>query len=133
MTNEDLIAAFEDASLSDAELSHRNHVRLGWIYVRRDGLLLALATFPAALRRYAAAHGQATLYHETITWAYLILIHERLALNPHGSWCEFAEANGDLLDRAPSILERYYDPEVLASPLARATFVLPRGTPHVSR
>ena len=126
MTNDLLMAAFEDATLSEVELNHTNHVRLGWLYIRRDGLLGALEAFPAALRRYAAAHGKAGLYHETITWAYLILIHERLAHHRDDRWSVFADANRDLFDRSPSILDRYYDREFLASPMARTTFVLPR-------
>jgi len=126
MTDDLLILAFEDATLPEAELNHGNHVRLGWLYVRRDGLLGALAAFPAALRRYAAAHGKPGLYHETITWAYLILIHERIALRPDGGWTSFADENRDLFTWSPSILDRYYDREILFSPLARGTFVLPR-------
>ena len=121
-----LMEAFEDSTLPEAELNHANHVRLGWLYVRRDGLLGALQAFPAALRRYAAAHGKATLYHETITWAYLMLIHERLTYHQDDPWASFAEANRDLFDRSPSILDRYYDRELLASPLARTSFLLPR-------
>jgi hypothetical protein len=126
MDDDLLLAAFEDATLSEAALNHGNHVRLGWLYVGRYGLPVALERFSAALRRYAAAHGKAGLYHATITWAYLILIHERMALSPEGPWSDFADANPDLLTWSPSILDRYYDRELLASPLARATFILPR-------
>ena len=39
----------------------------------------ALARFTAGLQRFATFHGHPGLYHETITWAYLFLIHERMA------------------------------------------------------
>jgi hypothetical protein len=126
MTDAQLIASFEDATLSESDLDHSNHVRLGWLYIRRDGLLGALAAFPAALRRYAIAHGKAALYHETITWPYLILIHERLAGHLNEGWLPFTESNRDLFDRSPPILDRYYDKEILSSALARTTFLLPR-------
>ena len=65
------------------------------------------------------------LYHETITWAFLLLIAERLAANPCQHWEPFAAANQDLLVWKPSILERYYSKELLASDLARRTFLMP--------
>jgi hypothetical protein len=41
---------------------------------------------------------------------------------PAATFDEFAAANPDLFG---SILEKYYQPETLASPLARSIFVLP--------
>jgi hypothetical protein len=40
-------------------------------------------------------------------------------------WVSFRATNGDLFDRKPSILERYYSPETLSSDIARRIFVLP--------
>ena len=58
-------------------------------------------------------------------WAFLLLISERQARNPVASWAEFEAANPDLLVWKPSILARYYSKELLASDLARRTFVMP--------
>ena len=77
-------------------------------------------------REMAARHGVPGLYHETITWAYLLLVHERMQRD--GALCEwesFCEANRDLFAWKPSILERYYRPETLNSELARSVFILP--------
>jgi hypothetical protein len=40
-------------------------------------------------------------------------------------WTEFAARHPDLLTWRPSILDRYYKPETLASIRARQTFVMP--------
>ena len=40
-------------------------------------------------------------------------------------WAEFEAANPDLLVWKPSILGRYYSKELLASDLARRTFLMP--------
>ena len=72
------------------------------------------------------AQGKPNLYHETITWAYLFLIHERIARGDGvQDWERFAEQNPDLLQWKPSILERLYSGRVLDSDLARRTFVFP--------
>ena len=65
------------------------------------------------------------LYHETITWAFLLIVAERLAREPAETWDAFAADNADLLSWQPSILDRYYSKELLGSALARATFVMP--------
>jgi hypothetical protein len=66
------------------------------------------------------------LYHETITWAYLLLINERMERGGRQRcWQKFASANADLLTWRPSILQEYYRTETLGSDLARCVFLLP--------
>ena len=67
------------------------------------------------------------LYHETITWSLLLLIHERSRREPAISWEQFASRNSDLLTWRPSPLDRYYRPGTLASEFARRVFVLPEA------
>ena len=50
---------------------------------------------------------------------------ERLAADREGAWESFAGRNPDLLERRPSILERYYSAELLASVRAKREFVMP--------
>jgi hypothetical protein len=118
----EFVRAFEDCTLPPDLFPHRAHVRLAWIYLREEPLLAALSRFVTSLKRYAASLGASTKYHETITFAFLFLIHERMQRTPSGTFDAFAEANPDLFD---AILERYYTPDTLRSELARATFVLP--------
>ena len=124
MNDSEFAAAFENATLED-EFRHRDHVRMGWIYLREHPLLEALAKFSAALRRYAAAKGKTGLYHETITLAFLLLIYERMQRTPLATWPEFELLNSDLFDGNPSVLAAYYPAEVLSSDDARARFLLP--------
>ena len=130
MTDAEFLASFEDSSLPNSAFHHRDHVRLAWLYLRRHSPLEALTRFADGLRRFATANGHPGLYHETITWAFLLLIRERMERGDHGdtaagSWEEFAAANPDLLTWKPSVLDRYYRPETLGSELARRIFVMP--------
>ncbi|MEJ2085192.1 MAG: hypothetical protein P8Y44_05860, partial [Acidobacteriota bacterium] len=89
-------------------------------------LLEAIEHYTNGLKRFAAANGAPEKYHETITWAYLLIIHQRMAhSDPDESWEDFAAANSDLMDWSPNILEKYYRRETLASDTARLIFVLP--------
>jgi hypothetical protein len=123
MNDREFLQAFERCEVES--FHHRDHVRLAWIYLQDLPLLEALARFTASLKRFAAHSGHPELYHKTITWAYLLLIRERMERNPVDDFAAFEIANADLFTWKPSILSRYYDQETLDSPLAKRTFLLP--------
>src|SRR5687768_7471972 len=122
--DEALLAAFEAGTIPPAEFHHRDHVRVAWSLVRSCPPVEALTRLSLGLRRLAHAAGKPERYHETITWAFLALVAERLGA-PNEGWSEFESRNADLLVWSPSILERYYSPERLGSEKARRWFVLP--------
>lgn len=119
------LAAFRDTSLPTSSFHHRDHVRMAWLYLRECGPVEAPARFTADLQRFAVAKGVPVLYHATITTAYLAVIAERMAATSHHTWDAFAAAFPDLLAWKPGVLDRYYSPDRLWSPLARAQFVMP--------
>lgn len=125
MTERELFDRFVDTSLPADQFHHQQHVQVAWMFVRRYGMPAALAEFSAAIKRFADAKGAHGLYHETITWAFLLLIADRQARSSPDTWPEFASANPDLLAWKPSILNRYYSKELLASELAKRTFLMP--------
>jgi hypothetical protein len=116
------VAQFEACTLPPREFDHRNHVRLAWLYLNEAPLLEALARFRTSLQRYAGSLGASAKYHETITFAFLFLIHERMQCDARATFDAFAAAHPDLFE---PILLRYYRAETLASDLARRSFVLP--------
>lgn len=129
MTGDELIEQFEGDATEPDSFHHADHVRLAFEYLNRFPALEALQKFSAALLRFATAQGKADRYHETITWAYLFLIRERMlgATQPQ-TWEEFATENPDLLGWAKGsfgILDRYYWPDTLSSAAARLAFLLP--------
>jgi hypothetical protein len=121
----ELLERFVDTTLPADQFHHEQHVQVAWMFVREYGMPAALAEFTAAIKRFADAKGATGLYHETITWAFLLLVAERQARTPAGTWAEFAAANPDLLTWKPSILNRYYSKELLASELAKRAFLMP--------
>jgi hypothetical protein len=118
--------AFESCTLPNDSFHHADHVRMAFLYLEKYPPLEALARFSSALARFATAQGKPNLYHETITWAFLLLIRERIARsNRLQTWAEFSAANRDLLRWEDSILKKYYRPETLASALAKSVFLFP--------
>jgi len=128
VTDDDLAFArdFERCRVAADAFHHEDHVRLAWICLRQAPLAEAAPRFIRLLRAFAAHQGADRLYHETITWAYLLLIQDRLTEMPQRhDWADLAERNPDLLAYRPSILPRYYREETLASERARRGFVMP--------
>lgn len=124
-----LLARFSDASISTMDFRHREHVRLAFVHLRQaQDFAEGASAFRAALRRFAEAKGAHWLYHETLTWAYLALVAERMADGEDADSLAFIERCPELLDHKSGALSRYYDVEALTrSPRARANFVLPGG------
>jgi hypothetical protein len=126
MTDEEFIERFEDCTFPAADFHHPAHVKVVWLYLQRYSVLETLNRFSENLKRFATANGKPNLYHETITWAYVFLIQERLARKGRDeSWPEFMERNGDLFDWKNNILKSYYREETLGSDLARKMFIFP--------
>ena len=139
MNCDELIRQLEDCSLPLPAFDHRAHVQTGFAYLERHGYAGALAAMATALRRFAAHHGKHGLYHETITAAFLALIHQRIAedLAAEGreialddaralDWERFSAAHPDLFAR--DLLTRYYTKDTLRSDIARHCFVLPMAS-----
>jgi hypothetical protein len=122
MTDIELLAGFEAGTLG--EFRHRDHVRVGFAILARDGDLAAAAlVFRAGLRRLAGDSGK---YHETITWAYLVLIAERMHGKRYACSEQLLADHPDLLDHGGGALAQHYDVAAITeSPLARMVFVLP--------
>lgn len=132
MRDEDFIAAFEDCSLRPEDFRHPDHVRMAFLYLVKFPILEAIHRFSLGLERFAAAIGKPNLYHETITWAFLFLIRERLVEQTsrqgrrQPSWDEFVAENPDLINRkSRAILKDYYSEGTLTSELAKKVFILP--------
>ena len=126
MNDSEWMQAFESCALPAASFHHADHVKMAFLYLQKYPPLEALACFSSALARFAAANGKPDRYNETTTWAFLLLIRERVArAGSPQTWTEFSAANADLLCWDNNILKKYYLPETLGSELAKRVFLFP--------
>lgn len=121
-----LVAAFDGDRLSPEGFDHRQHLRLGWALLRRHPLPEVLTRFRRGLAGIAAAAGKPDLYHETVTWLYLLLLNRRMEeMGRQVGWQQLLAASPDLAARPADLLGRHYRRETLDGDLARRVFVLP--------
>ncbi|HKN76976.1 MAG TPA: hypothetical protein VJW94_17495 [Candidatus Acidoferrum sp.] len=126
MNETEWMEAFESCTLPNGSFHHAEHVKMAFLYLQKFTPLEALGRFSSDLTRFATACGKPHLYNETITWAFLLLIRERVArTNSPQTWDEFSAANADLLRWDDNILKKYYRPETLTSELAKNVFLFP--------
>jgi hypothetical protein len=78
MNEDDFIAQFEACTLPQDNFHHADHLHAAWLYLTRFPAAEAIARFAQTLKSYAAALGKADRYHETVTWAYMLVVNERI-------------------------------------------------------
>ena len=120
MTDEEFAASFEACTLPD--FTHRDHIRIAWIYLQRFPYARAVDAMEKGVRRFAAHHGAHDKYHHTLTLAWMRLV-AAAAADPSDDFEAFLARHPHLLERdAP---RRYYSGELLNSAPARAGWVEP--------
>ncbi|MDX1946725.1 MAG: hypothetical protein SFU86_15095 [Pirellulaceae bacterium] len=132
MPDDDFLAAFEECVWPHDQWHHREHVKVAYLYLLRHGLRQSSERLPTAIRAYNAAHPRpeslTTGYHETLTQAWLRLVHA--ALCQHGP----APSADEFFDRHPElwqwqIARLFYSAERLWSAEAKISFVEPDLAP----
>lgn len=124
MTDEAFARAFERGEIAPAQFDHRAHVRVAWVYLNEAPTLdEALPRMRDAIRRFAAAAGAATKYHETITVLWMRLL---AGVKARGATGELA----DVLLLYPALADKdlplqYYSRDRLFCDEARAAWVEP--------
>jgi hypothetical protein len=126
----DLLADLEAGRLDPARFGHADHVQVAWALLgpQQAGFGPAYQRLRAGLSDLATRAGQPERYNETITLAFLSLVHETLSERPEAaaSFDAFREAAPELFD--PARVAGLYPPGVLSSPPARAGLILPRAS-----
>ena len=120
MDDNTLVAEFEATTLPD--LTHRDHVRLVFLYSRTGD---AASRIRDGLIAYTAARGSSSAFHETRTWAWAQLIVA--AADGFDDFDAFWAAHPEF-DRR-DLLSDHYSAELLNSAEAHDSIVQPDLAP----
>ena len=124
MNDDDFVQAFMDGSLPPGQFHHRDHLRLAWLLIRRLDLELAGITIASGIQRFAAAHGHAEKYHETLTQFWVRIVGHMVHVRPDIIDFEtFIATFPQLLDKG--LPYRHWRHETMGSATARARWVEP--------
>jgi hypothetical protein len=121
LSDEEFLARFEGATLEP--FHHRDHVRMTWLYLRAHDDETAARKVAEGIRNFATAHGKASMFHVTLTRAWLCLVRAALTATPGAPFAAFTEAHPHLLDK--DCIYRHYRRDTILSEAARAGWVEP--------
>jgi hypothetical protein len=120
LSDEEFLERFERRALRS--FSHRDHIRLAFIYARRGGVDAAVAG-ARRIRGFAADAGAVGKYHDTVTVAWARIIAHLAADGPEVPFPAFVDAHPELGDRG--LLLKHYSEPRLSCEEARARFLEP--------
>jgi hypothetical protein len=128
LTDVELQAAFESCTLPRAAWNHRAHVRMAFVYASRQPLASALAQMRQGIQAYNASQQVPEAldrgYHETMTVAFMRLVHDGLTRNgPFPDSESFCDRHPELLDRF--VLRKFYSRKRIVTLEAKQRFVEP--------
>lgn len=127
--DDEFLRAFFSGTLPNAGFHHRDHLRLAWLVVKRDGAEAGEQTVVNGIRHFAAAHGHAERYHDTLTrfWVRLIAHVARASAPADEGFDALLAAHPGLLDVHLPL--RHWSRDVLFDPAARAAWCPPDLVP----
>ena len=101
MTDEEFLQQIEECTLPKEAFTHRNHVRLAWLYLNdRDGGDPD-ARIAATIQRYATSIGKATKYDHELTLRWMRRVESAMTATPAHTFEAFVAARPELLTTRP--------------------------------
>jgi hypothetical protein len=124
-----LVDAFENATIPAAQFTHVAHIAVGLSYLSQLSPEAALQRMREKIRAFAAHHGAAHLYHETLTtfWMRLLDHLNQVYQVDQPLWRRINLIVAGWGNRQP--VEAHYSRELISSKAARETWTPPDVLP----
>lgn len=98
MTDKEFLQHIEACTLPREAFTHRNHVRLAWLYLNDAPGGDPAARVAATIQRYATSIGAATKYDHALTMRWMRIVEAAIAVTPADSFEAFITARAELLE-----------------------------------
>jgi N-formylglutamate deformylase len=101
MTDDEFLQQIEGCTLPKEAFTHRNHLRLAWLYLNDRQAGDPDVRIAATIQRYATSIGAATKYDHELTMRWMRLVEAAIAAAPAASFDQFIAARPELLTTRP--------------------------------
>jgi len=128
-SDKELITQLKSGSLPPADFTHEAHVRLVWIMRRKKFPQLTFYDVSRVIKNYAKSIGEGNIYHETLTFASVMIILNRIKKTPANDFFSFIEENLDLILEFKSLIAMHYSDEIIQSDKAKNEIIPPDKQP----
>lgn len=99
MTDAEFLQQIEGCTLPKEAFTHRNHVRLAWLYLNDRQAGDPDARIAATIQRYATSIGAATKYDQELTRKWMRRVESAMAATPAESFEAFIAERPELMIR----------------------------------
>src|SRR6202050_5171046 len=127
MPDSEFLSVFERGGFPGNAFPHRAHLRMAWLYVTTFGPEQAIPKAADGIRNLAKHSGLPTLYHDTITRAWVYVVAAAIGHSSSTTFTQFIDDHPRLLDK--HLLLDHSTKGVLPRPEARAAWVAPDRSP----
>jgi N-formylglutamate deformylase len=100
MTDSEFLQQIEACTLPKDAFTHRNHVRLAWLYLSDLPGGDPDARIAGTIQRYATSINAATKYDHALTMRWMRRVEAAMAAAPAASFEAFITARPELLERS---------------------------------
>ncbi|HEX2607804.1 MAG TPA: hypothetical protein VHK91_10510 [Flavisolibacter sp.] len=125
LTDRQLEEQFEDGTFDPSLFSHEAHLRLGWIHIRKYGLLQAEENLCQQIRSFAEQHGAAMKFHTTVTIAAAKALYHFMQKSQSDTFFDFIHEFPRLQFHFREVLGHHYGFDVFREEEARLTYIEP--------
>lgn len=123
MQDTDFLSEFENCTLPKSYFTHRNHIRIAWIYLNKYPTDIAIEKITTGILRYATSLNAAHIYNETLTRAWIHLANKALVNAAQMDFDMFIETHSQLLNS--KYLLQFYSEKLLFSDEAKKQWLEP--------
>lgn len=99
LSDQAFVEAIEACTLPGAEFTHRNHVRLAWLYLQDGDAETAGRRIGDTILRYATSLGAAKKFDADLTLRWMQVVERAVQLTPATDFDTFIDAHPELLRR----------------------------------
>lgn len=99
LSDKAFVEAIESCTLPGAEFTHRNHVRLAWLYLQEMDAETAGRRIGDTILRYATSLGAAKKFDAGLTLRWMQTVERAVQVTPAADFETFIAAHPELLRR----------------------------------
>lgn len=103
MTDAEFLQHIEGCTLPKEAFTHRNHVRLAWLYLTDRAGGDPDSRIAATIQRYATSIGAATKFDLALTLKWMRRVESAIAEAPSGTFDGFLEQHPELLSKSSKL------------------------------
>src|SRR5687767_9987274 len=129
MNDLEFISQIQNGSFEKTQFTHLAHLRLAWFYCMKyqNHFEQAVEAVRAAIKSYTRHQGLESIYHETLTRIWVMIVYQAAYHNPSPSFEIFLKNHLELLNTDLPLM--FYTPDVLYHTDAKQRWVQPNRKP----